>query len=262
MRQAYDSDITREQFEQISGDLESAKKRTSPRRVDLYDIFCAILYLLKNACTWRNIPHDFPKWGIVRYYYDVWTRKNEKGESILDYVHAKLVDLERYEKRDNPTPTMLIVDSKTVQNADTAEEKGYDGGKKKTGVKIHIAVDILGMPYAVLATTANITDRNGAILMFSQLEFSLPSLQTVLCDGGYTGDDFANQIYELTGGKVQVAKRSELHTFAVIPKRWIVERSFGWLDKCRRLWKNCECKLENTLNMVKLAFISILLKRV
>jgi len=130
MRQTYDSDITREQFAHISEDLRSVKKHTSPRKVDLYDVFCAILYLLKNACTWRSIPHDFPKWGIVRYYYDVWTKKNENGESVLDYVQAKLVDLERYETRDNPTPTMLIVDSKTIQNADTAEEKGYDGGKK------------------------------------------------------------------------------------------------------------------------------------
>ena len=102
MRQAYDSDITREQFAHISQDLENAKKRTSPRKVDLYEVFCAILYLLKNACTWRNIPHDFPKRGIVRYYFDVWTKKNEQGESLLDYVMAKLVDLERYEKRENP----------------------------------------------------------------------------------------------------------------------------------------------------------------
>jgi len=130
MRQAYDSDITREQFAYISKDLESVKKNTAPRRVDLYDIFCAILYLLKNGCTWRNIPHDFPKWGIVRYYYDVWTKKDEKGWSVLDYVQAKLIDIERYEARGNPTPTMLIVDSKSIQNADTAAEKGYDAGKK------------------------------------------------------------------------------------------------------------------------------------
>ena len=129
MRQPYDSDITREQFAHISKELESAKKRTSPRKTDLYDVFCAILYLLKNACTWRNIPHDFPKWGIVRYYYDVWTKKNENGESIFDYVQAQLVDLERYETRENPLPSMLIIDSKSIQNADTAKEKGYDGGK-------------------------------------------------------------------------------------------------------------------------------------
>ena len=117
------------------------------------------------------------------------------------------------------------------------------------------------MPYASMVTTANVTDRKGAIEMFSQPGFSLPTFKTLLCDGGYTGDDFAKRIRELTGAEVQVVKRSELHTFAVLPKRWIVERTFGWLDKCRRLWKNCERKLENTLNMVKFAFISLLLKR-
>lgn len=133
MRQAYDSDITREQFGHISGDLESVKKRARPREVDLYDIFCAIMYLLKNGCTWRNIPHDFPKWKTVRYYYEIWTKKDENGESILDYVLEKLVDIERYENRENPLPSMLIVDSKSVKNADTAREKGYDGGKKLQG---------------------------------------------------------------------------------------------------------------------------------
>lgn len=132
---------------------------------------------------------------------------------------------------------------------------------KKTGVKIHIGADIPGLPFACIATTANVTDRIGAIEMFSRSDFSLPTLKKVLCDGGYTGVNSAEKIFELTGAKVEVAEHSELHTFAVIPKRWIVERTFGCPDKCRRLWKNCERKPENTLNMVKLAFISILLRR-
>ena len=129
MRQEYDSDISRDQFNLILRDLEFVKKKTRPRKVDLYDVFCAILYLLKNACTWRNLPHDFPNWKLVNYYYGVWTKKDEYGESILDHILAKLVDLERYEVGRNPLPSMLIVDSKSVQNADTANEKGYDGGK-------------------------------------------------------------------------------------------------------------------------------------
>jgi transposase len=112
-----------------------------------------------------------------------------------------------------------------------------------------------------MVTTANVTDRNGAVEMFSQSDFHMPTLKKVLCDGGYTGEDFATKIKNLTGAEVEIAKRSELHTFAVIPKRWIVERSFGWLDKCRRLWKNCERLIQSTLNMVKLAFVSILLRR-
>jgi transposase len=122
-------------------------------------------------------------------------------------------------------------------------------------------VDILGLPYASIVTTANVTDRNGAIEMFSQPLFSLPTLKAILCDGGYSGENFADKINELTGARVEIAKRSEIHTFAVIPKRWVVERTFGWLDKCRRLWKNCERKIENTLNMVKFAFVSLMLKR-
>ena len=117
------------------------------------------------------------------------------------------------------------------------------------------------MPYALSVTTANVTDRNGAIEMFTQSDIHLPRVETVLCDGGYTGENFAETIKELTGAQVEIAKRSELHTFAVMPKRWIVERSFGWLDKSRRLWKNCERLIQTTLNMVKLAFVALLLKR-
>jgi transposase len=123
-------------------------------------------------------------------------------------------------------------------------------------------VDVLGLPYAAVVTTANISDIAGGIQMFSQPGFySFSTVQTALCDGTYEGQNFADAIKELIGANVEVARRSELHMFAVIPKRWIVERSFGWLDKCRRLWKNCERKIENTLNMVKLAFVRLLLKR-
>ena len=95
-------------------------------------------------------------------------------------------------------------------------------------MKIHIGVDVLGLPYASMVTTANVTDRNGAIEMFSQPGFSLATFKALLCDGGYTGEYFAERIRELTGAEVQIAKRSELHTFAVLPKRWVVERTFGW----------------------------------
>jgi len=122
-------------------------------------------------------------------------------------------------------------------------------------------VDVRGFPYALGVTTANVTDRNGAILMFSDPNLHLPRLLKVLVDGGYTGEDFAAKIKGLTGAEVEVAKRSELHKFAVIPKRWVVERTFGWLDKCRLLWKNCERLLENTLSMVKLALLSVALRR-
>jgi transposase len=115
-----------------------------------------------------------------------------------------------------------------------------------------------------MVTAANVTDRNGAVMMteyYCNVTSNLNSVLKYLVDGGYTGEPFANSIKELVGAEVEVAKRSELHTFAVIPKRWIVERTFGWLDKCRRLWKNCERRLQNTFQMVTIAFIRILLNR-
>lgn len=157
--------------------------------------------------------------------------------------------------------SLLIVDAQSVKNTDTAEKKGYDGGKKVSGIKRHIAVDTQGLPHALHITTANITDRAGALETFSLHQTDLFAVENVLVDGGYTGDKFARGVEQLLGCTVEVAKRSEPHTFAVIPKRWVVERSFAWLEKCRRLWKNCERKLNTSLNMAVLAFVSLLLKR-
>lgn len=148
-----------------------------------------------------------------------------------------------------------------MKNTDTAESKGYDAGKKVSGIKRHIVVDTQGLPHAIHITTANITDREGAIKTFELHKGSLGDVENVLVDGGYTGENFANAVQDLLGCTVMVAKRSELHTFKVIPKRWVVERSFAWLEKCRRLWKNCERKLNTSLSMVALAFVALLLKR-
>jgi len=155
----------------------------------------------------------------------------------------------------------MIIDAQSVKNTDTAESKGYDAGKKVSGIKRHIAVDTQGLPHAIHITTANITDRNGAIEAFSLNKNILTDVKNVLADGGYTGEKFANSVDKILGCSVEIAKRNELHTFKVIPKRWVVERSFAWLEKCRRLWKNCERKLNTSLNMVVLAFAALLLKR-
>jgi transposase len=157
--------------------------------------------------------------------------------------------------------SFIIVDAQSVKNTDTAEEKGYDGGKKVSGIKRHIAVDTQGLPHCVHITTANITDRDGALEAFLLNGNDLSEVKNVLVDGGYTGEKFANEVKYLLGCTVEVAKRSELHTFKIIPKRWVVERSFAWLGKCRRLWKNCERKINTSLNMVILAFTALLLKR-
>jgi transposase len=148
-----------------------------------------------------------------------------------------------------------------VKNTDTAEQKGYDAGKKVSGIKRHIAVDTQGMPHAIGVTTANVTDRDGALAAIDRCKVNLEHVESVLVDGGYTGQPFADSVMARIEATVQVVKRNELHAFVVLPKRWIVERSFAWLEKCRRLWKNCERKLNTSLQFVHLAFLVLLLRR-
>lgn len=155
----------------------------------------------------------------------------------------------------------MIVDAQSVKNTDSAGEKGYDAGKKISGIKRHIAVDTQGLPHAIAVTTAEVTDRKGALLALGRCAADLQAVQSVLADGGYVGQPFAQAVEELLGAKVHIAKRSELHTFAVIPQRWVVERSFAWIEKCRRLWKNCERKLNTSLQFIHLAFLALLLRR-
>jgi transposase len=130
MRKEYPSDITREQFREIEADLAAAKKETRPRKYDLYNIFCALLYVLREGCRWRSLPHDFPQWQNVYYHFRMWKEAGEDGESLLDKVLRKLVEAEREKNDRNRQSTMIIVDSRSIKNADTAEHKGYDAGKK------------------------------------------------------------------------------------------------------------------------------------
>ncbi len=127
--------------------------------------------------------------------------------------------------------SFLIVDAQSVKNTDSAEQKGYDAGKKVSGIKRHIAVDMQGLPHAIAITTADVTDRDGALAAIDRSMQNLELVESVLVDGGYTGQPFADSVMTRIDATVQVVKRNELHTFAVLPKRWIVERSFGWLEK-------------------------------
>jgi len=155
----------------------------------------------------------------------------------------------------------LIVDAQSVKNTDSAEHKGYDAGKKVSGIKRHIAVDTQGLPHAVAVTTAEVTDRKGALEAMARCKANWGRVQSVLADGGYVGQPFEQAVQATLGATVQIAKRSELHTFAVMPQRWVVEQSFAWLEKNRRLWKNCERKLNTSLQFIHLAFLALLLKR-
>ncbi|MGA3133549.1 MAG: IS5 family transposase [Terracidiphilus sp.] len=260
-RKSYPSGIGQEQFERIGPLLESVRKRTKPRTVDLHEVFNAVLYLLKSGCQWRMLPEGFPNWVTVYAYFAKWSALDQDGVSALERALKKSVGEARIKLGRNATTSFVIVDAQSVKNTDTAEEKGYDAGKKVSGIKRHIAVDTQGLPHAIAVTTADVTDHNGALAAIDRCKPNLASVQSLLVDGGYTGEPFADGVMERIKATVQVVKRNELHAFVVLPKRWIVERSFAWLEKCRRLWKNCERKLNTSLQMIHLAFLRLLLRR-
>jgi len=263
MEAIYESDISEAQFAKIQPLLESSRKQTKPRIVDLCKVFCAILYLLKSGSQWRMLPKEYPKWTTVYKYFRQWSTEPvaEEMESILAQVLKKLVGDTRTSEGRKEKTSFCIVDAQSVKTTEYAENRGYDAGKKVSGIKRHIAVDTQGLPHAIHITTANVTDRAGALEAFSLEKSSLLEVKNVLVDGGYTGEKFADAVQEMIGATVEVAKRNELHSFKVIPKRWVVERSFAWLEKCRRLWKNCERKINTSLHMVILAFIGLILRR-
>jgi transposase len=207
------------------------------------------------------LPEGFPKWRSVHAYFQIWSEERDGQPSSLETVLKKLVGVVRTTNGRTENTSFLIIDAQSVKNTDTAREKGYDAGKKVSGIKRHIAVDTNGLPHAVHVTTANATDRTGAVTMVMKEQGHLVQVERVLVDASYTGKPFAEAIQATIGAAVEVVKRSELHTFKLMPKRWVVERSFSWLEKCRRLWKNCEHTLNTSLQMMVLAFVALLLRR-
>jgi transposase len=195
------SDISAEQFQAIKLLLESTRKKTCPRRVDLYEVFCAVLYLLKSGCQWRMLPEGFPKWRTVHSYFAICSEPCEGG-SLLKQALKNQVSAARCKQGRNACSTLLIVDAHSVKNTDTARHKGYDAGKKVLGIKRHIAVDILGLPHAVAVNTAEVTDGKGALQAFKRCKGGLDRLQSVLCDSGYLGKPFAQGMREIVGEQV------------------------------------------------------------
>ena len=188
--------------------LESARKQTRPRTVDLYDKFCAVLYLLRTGCQWRDLPTDFPKWRTVHTYFMIWSEIDDDGKSLLERALKNQIGAAREKLERSASTSFLIVDAQSVKNSDTAENKGYDATKKASGIKCRIAVDTQGFPHAIAVTTAEVTDRDGAVKMLELCAGDLQTVKNVLADGGYTGEPFTDEVLGTLGATVQIAKRN------------------------------------------------------
>ena len=228
---------------------------TRSRKYDLREIFNAILYVVKTGCQWRMLPRDFAPWESVYYYFSVW----KKGE-IFEIIHEELVEKTRVMKGKKEEPTVGIIDAQSVKNTlVSSQSKGFDAGKKIKGIKRHIIVDTLGLVLAVVIQSASVQDRDGAVEVVNKLCESWKKVVKIFADGGYSGQ-LINTIKTKFKIGLEIIKRNELRGFKILPKRWIVERTFSWIDTNRRNSKNYE-RLNNTgVAMVHLSTIRIMLK--
>lgn len=251
MRKRYPTDLTDKQWKIIEALIPPAKDGGRPRSTNMREVLNACLYLLRTGCQWILLPNDFPPRSTVFEYYSQWSKNG-----TVDEIMLRLSEQVRVQAGRNPSPTASIVDSQTVKTAGPAQDVGYDGGKKIKGRKRHIAVDILGLLLVVVV----IQDRAGAKLVMKKLMSYFGGIKIVWADGGYSGRNFKDWIKAVFNVLWQVVKRPR-KVFKIVKFRWIVERTFGWMNYQRRLSKDYEYLPRHAEGWVQFAAISTMLHR-
>lgn len=261
MSKVYSSNLTQEQFELISPLIPAPKPGGRPREVEIWEVLNAIFYVLCEGCRWRALPGDFPNWQTVYTYFRNW-RKDGTWIKLHDRLYAWV----RVEHDRAPSPSEAIVDSQSVKSAAMVSQAvGYDAAKQVKGRKRHLTVDTLSLLLRVLVTAASVPEREGGkqvLKKVKQMGAAVSRLHTVWVDGGYDGNPFMQWVMDVCRWIVQVVLRpQERKGFVLLPKRWRVERTFGWLTWCRRLNKDYELLPETAEMFIYLAMIRIMVRR-
>lgn len=253
----YDTDLTDAQWTYLKPMLPKPAKRGRPPK-DRRRILDAILYLVKCGCPWRYLPANFPNWKTVYHVFRQWITHHRWA-----VIHDTLRTLIRRTHGKRSRPTAAILDSQSVKSDGHGGRVGYDAGKKINGRKRHLLVDTLGLVLGVAVTPASTTERDGAQLLLKPVLEWFTWLRLLWVDGGYTGPAFAQWVKTIRPGlKVEVVKRSDdVKGFKVLPRRWVVERTFGWLMRHRRLVRDYETTESSAEAWIYIAMIRIQLRR-
>lgn len=248
--------VLRPQAEQVMAELRQTTGR--PMVHELRAVLDAVFYVVRNGIEWRALPIDFPPWQAVYAFFQRWSQRG-LPQTLVDRLRNRL----RVRARRDAQPSAAIMDSQSVKAADTvgAGSRGFDAGKKINGRKRHIAVDVEGFLLAVVVTAANVGDRMGAKRLVIALLNFCSRLKLIWADSGYDGAPLTGWIRSVAGASLQVIKRTELHAFRVVPRRWVVERSFGWLLRYRRLVRDYERHTEHHEAMVHWATVLLMTRR-
>ena len=258
-RKPYPSDLTDEQWAVLEPLIPPAWPGGRPRKTDMREVVNALFYHAREGCTWRALPHDFPPWRTAYNYFRWWTWDGT-WQKILDALRPRL----RAQAGREPTPRVACIDSQSVKTAQGGEQVGTDGGKKVRGRKRHVVVDTLGLLLAVVVTAANVDDAKAARQLFAQLPGKdLPRLEVVQADAKYHSPDLDRwlRVHHRPYWVMVVSRPPGERRFIPLKSRWVVERTFAWLGRYRRLSRDYEHVTESSEAVVKIAAIHHYLRR-
>jgi transposase len=251
----YASDVTDAEFALIAPLLPAARPGGRSRTTSLREVLNAILYLLRTGCQWRLLPKNFPPRSTVYGYF-----RRFWQDGVWHRIWLILLMAAREQAGKEASPTAGIVDSQSVKTSEAGGPRGFDAGKKVKGRKRHLITDTQGLPLALAIHPADLQDRDGLRLVCHRIKPWFPWLACLFADAGYQGD-IAAGIAAQAGLRLAIVKRVRATGFVLLPKRWVIERSFAWLCRNRRLAKDFERLIEASTAMVVLAIIQLLIRR-
>ena len=255
-RQPYATDLTDLEWAILQPLLPAPVPAGAPRTTNLRELVNAVLYRLHNGCAWHALPHDFPPEGTARDYFHRW-RRSGLWRQINDTLRRRT---RKAQGRDEE-PSAGIIDSQSAKGTRTSGSKGYDAGKKVKGTKRHLLVDTIGLLLGVVVHPANSQDRDGAKLTLSQARTLFPKLRLIWADGGYAGK-LIEWTLRACGWILAIVKRSDTaEGWVLLPRRGVVERTFGWLSRCRALARDYEFHAETSEALIHVAMIHLMLRR-